>query len=143
MAKRNDGDIERRLCADAEQIRADVPPELRARIQASLHAARQVRSVPVARRKHTGYWWASGLTGIATALLVMLLINWNRNAVIAVPEEQVATTVTPEIVETLGYLPLKARTADFTGPLEEELQNLQSDLEKARLSVERDLRSTL
>jgi hypothetical protein len=34
---------------------------------------------------------------------------------------------------------LDVRNADFTSPLEEELLNLQSDLEKARKSVREDL----
>jgi hypothetical protein len=53
------------------------------------------------------------------------------------------TTTTPQVMEIYRPFPLNARTADLTEPLEEELQHLQSDLEKARVSVVRDLRSAL
>jgi hypothetical protein len=39
-------------------------------------------------------------------------------------------------------LPLRVKTADLAAPLEDELQNLRSDLEKARDNVERDLKFT-
>jgi hypothetical protein len=149
MARYKDGDLEQRLREDALDIRVDASPELRARIDASIHSAAQIRTVPAARdsdKRGGPSWWASGLTGLAAALLIILLINNNRedrNSVVPETEQRVATTVTPEVSERLGTLPLKVRTADLTGPLEEELVHLQADLEKARQSVERDLRSTL
>jgi hypothetical protein len=75
-------------------------------------------------------------------LLVIVMVEWNRDVPDGLPAEPTAATA-PEIIEFFGVLPLKARTADLTGPLEDELLHLQSDLEKARLSVERDLRSAL
>jgi hypothetical protein len=149
MARYEDGDVEQRLRADALEVRVDASPELRARIDASIRSAAQIRSVPDARDSVKGNrssWWASGLTGLAAALLIILLIDNNRegnDSVVPHTEERIATTVTPEVSERLGTLPLKVRTADLTGPLEEELVHLQADLEKARQSVERDLRSTL
>ena len=149
MARYEDGDIEQRLRADALDIHADASPELRARIDASIRAVARIRSVPAARdsdKPGQSSWWASGLTGLAAALLIILLINTNReggNSLEPETEDRIATTVTPETGERFGTLPLKVRTADLTGPLEEELIHLQEDLEKVRESVERDLRSTL
>ncbi len=149
MARYEDGDLERRLRADALAIHVNASPELRARIDASIRSVAQIRSVPAVRdsgKRGGSNWWASGLTGLAAALLIILLINTNRDrsqSPVPDADESVATTVTPEVSERLGSLPLKVRTADLTSPLEEELVRLQADLEKARQSVERDLRSTL
>ena len=139
MNRHDNDEFERRLLADANDIRADVSPQLRARINASIRSAAEQRTVPVAPGTRESFWWASSLTGIAAALLVIVLINWNREPV---PEPASVTTVTPEISERPGSIPLKVKTADLTGPLEEELQHLQSDLEKARETVEGDLRLT-
>ncbi|HSD69354.1 MAG TPA: hypothetical protein VLB07_07370 [Woeseiaceae bacterium] len=149
MTRHEDSDLEQRLRADAQQIVADVSPELRARIEASIRSVAPIRSVPISRdadRSGGPGWWASGLTGLAAALLIILLVNTNRGSgptPESVTEESVAITVTPEVDEGPGMLPLKLRTADLTGPLEEELVRLQADIEKARQTVERDLRLTL
>ncbi|MCI0518522.1 MAG: hypothetical protein L0Y45_11905 [Woeseiaceae bacterium] len=149
MTRHEDSDLEQRLRADAQQIVADVSPELRARIDASIRSVAPIRSVPASRdadRSGGPGWWASGLTGLAAALLIILLVNTNRSSgptPDSVTEDNVATTVTPEVSESLVTLPLKVRTADLTGPLEEELLRLQADIEKARQTVERDLHLTL
>jgi hypothetical protein len=142
MARHEDRDLERRLSSDAEEVRAVVSPELQSRIRASVHSARQLQSAPAGRNAGGRYWWASALTGVAAVLLVIVIVEWNRDVPDGLPAEPTAATA-PEIIEFFGVLPLKARTADLTGPLEDELLHLQSDLEKARLSVERDLRSAL
>jgi hypothetical protein len=71
------------------------------------------------------------------------MINRNQDDGVVPSADEVAATVTPEIAQRLGSIPLNVRTADLTGPLEEELLRLQSDLEKARSKVEQDIRSTL
>jgi hypothetical protein len=146
MARYEDTDLEQRLRADAKLINAEVSPQLRSRIGASIRAAGQVRSLPAEREARLPNWWVSGLTGLAAAALIIFLVNTNReNAAPVAPDagDAVATTVTPEAGERLGSFPLNVRTADLTSPLEEELIHLQEDLEKVRESVERDLRSTL
>jgi hypothetical protein len=143
MANSAESEIEGRLRSDASRIDADVSSQLHERIAASVHSAKQVRSIALPERRSDSHWWASGLTGIAAALLIIAFINWNRDTTNGVAESTIATTITPEISERFGSFPLKAQTADLTGPLEEELLKLQSDLEKAREAVERDLRSTL
>jgi len=145
MARYKEQDVERRLRADAMEIHAEISPQLRSRIDASIRSAGRLRSIPSGPGAARSYWWASGLTGIAAALLVIVLINRDRTGVTddAPSGEPIAVTVTPEITERFAALPLKTRTADLTGPLEDELDRLQSDLEKVRETVEHDLRSTL
>ncbi len=57
------------------------------------------------------------------------------------PVDDQPPSATPGTVISLqSGFPLIAETADWATPLEEELRALQSDLEKARENVERDLR---
>ncbi len=137
--------FERQLKDDTEAIEAKVSPELRARIDASLHAARASQPVTPAPRPTTSLWWMSSLTGLVTALLIIALFNLNRTDgepdpsqnPVAMPSQQSPERLFPET------FPLEIRPAVLTSPLEVELESLQSDLEKARESVERDLRKAL
>jgi len=130
--------FDKRLKEDAAAIRAEVSPELKARIDASLHGVEPIRPVGDGRSSSARLWWASSLTGIAAAILVIVLVNFD--APDPVPAEPVAETTVPDAAETPFLAPmLDVRTAEFTGPLEEELVNLQSDLEKARETVRKDL----
>jgi hypothetical protein len=126
--------LERRLKEDAGLISADLSPELQERIRASLESTHPADQTP--QRSQTEgirLWWASSLTGLAAAALIIVFINWNDEE-ITDPVPSGTTWPIPA-----GF-PLKAETAEWTSPLEEELRNLQSDLEKAREEVERDLR---
>ncbi len=115
-------------------------PELRARIDASLQGIEPVRQ---ARRRSSsaGLWWASSLTGLAATLVVIAVVNWNKPGADIQPAETLATEsalpTEPEL--PIGPEILDIRTADFTSPLEQELIKLQSDIEKARESVRKDL----
>lgn len=136
--------FDRQLKDDAEAIEAAVSPELRARIDASLHAAKASQPVTPVPRPATSLWWMSSLTGLVTALLIIAFFNLNRNDEpdpvqnpVAMPSQQSPERLFPET------FPLKTRPAVLTSPLEAELESLQSDLEKARESVERDLRKAL
>ena len=75
-----------------------------------------------------------------------MLLNWNRPDPEPVLPEQTAFQVVPDAHEYLqqiqGRLPLRAETAVFTHGLEDELQKLQADLEKARENVNRDMKFT-
>jgi hypothetical protein len=143
MANPETGDLERRLRDNAMKIDASVSPQLRQRITASIHSAKQVRSVATPRDRTRSYWWASSLTGVTAALLIILLVGRDRDASDMQPENVTVTTTAPVATEVFRPFPLDARTADLTEPLEEELEHLQSDLEKARESVKRDLRKAL
>lgn len=136
--------FEKRLKRDADAIEAEVSPELRARIDASLHGIEPVHQV---RREPApvNLWWASTVTGLAAAVLVIVLINWNQPGANVTPDETLADTRTDAELPTEPEVPtgdspmLDIRTADFASPLEVELENLQSDIEKARESVRKDL----
>jgi hypothetical protein len=130
-------DLERRLREDAEAIRAEVPPQLTARIASSVCG---VRALPPARREF-GWplWLAASLTGAAAAAVAIVSVNWrSMNEPAPPPAEAVAESV-PDYIRDFEQLPLHAKTADLTAPLEEELKNLRSDLERARENVEQDL----
>ncbi|HLU07414.1 MAG TPA: hypothetical protein VKZ91_12720 [Woeseiaceae bacterium] len=132
--------LERRLRDDALQIRADVSPDLAVRIQESLRSA---RPMPQARREFSlPLWLAASVTGAAAALAVIILVNVGD---IGKPPEAAdsAPYSVPQYVNELRHeLPLRATTADLTAPLEEEMKNLRSDLERARERLERDLEFT-
>ncbi len=133
--------LERQLKQDTDLITADVSPELQERIRASLESTRQVEQIPrKAETPGVSLWWASSLTGLAAAALVIVLINWNPPTD---PQEVQPVASTPgTVVSIQSGFPLNVETAEWATPLEEELKNLQSDLEKARESVERDLRQS-
>jgi len=136
--------LERRLKQDAGEIRAEVSPELQTRIDASLHAAARQRPIQAESRPTATLWWASSLTGLVAAAVVIVLLNWNQERAETRPVEVARefSTVPQPLLPIHGRLPLKTRTADLTGPLEQELLHLQADIEKARENLQRDLRIT-
>lgn len=131
-------EFENRLKRDAEEIRAGISPELRTRIDASLRATEQIRPVPESPASGMNLWWASSLTGLAAAVIVIVLINWNRPTNELVPVEAVAS-VPDNINQNQGLYRPQLKTADFTRPLEEELIRLQADIERARKNVREDI----
>ena len=140
-------ELKARLIEDAGEIEAVVSPELQRRIDASLHAARETRSVAGGRpAKRNSLWLISSLTGLTAAALVILVISWNQPPE-TVPQVQVADQqleVTDNALldgwNITGGLSLNIESADLTRSLEDELVNLQSDLEKARENVEQDMK---
>ena len=139
--------LERRLAEDAARIEARVSPELDARLQAALRAPR------VAPAAHRGFgtrlWLAASLTGVAAAVVAIMLVNLRVNLppnLANEPSPQRADAVAYSVPEYVSELerqfPLRAKTAQMTTPLEDELKHLRSDLEKARENVEQDLEFT-
>jgi len=123
--------LAKQLRTDAEQIEATVSDELDRRINASLRAVNPVEQAPVAAKPPL-FWWASTLTGVAAAIAVIAIVNWQ------VPDEpDLATPV--NTVAVVPPIDLKAESAMLTGPLQEELDKLQSDLKKAEEKVKRDI----
>jgi hypothetical protein len=131
-------EFESRLKRDAEEIRAGISPELRTRIDASLRATEQIRPVPETPASGMNLWWASSLTGLAAAVIVIVLINWNRPTNELVPVEAVAS-VPDNINQNQGLYRPQLKTVVFTKPLEEELIRLQADIERARKNVREDI----
>jgi hypothetical protein len=125
--------LARQLREDAQRIDVSISDELDRRIDASLRAAtpetEAQRPVPAARPPL--FWWASTITGIAAAIAVIALVNWQE------PEQSAAPPV--DLMATVPSIELKAETAMLTAPLQEELDRLQSDLKKAEEQVKRDI----
>jgi hypothetical protein len=133
-------EFEKRLKQDAAAIDAEISPLMKRRLDASLRACEPVRPAAVRRQASTRLWWASSLTGLAAAIAVIGFLNWNSPGPEVAPAEPVASSTVPDLVEPLVVPPgLDVRTADFTSPLETELENLRSDMEKARETVRKDL----
>ena len=73
-------------------------------------------------------------------MAVIVVVNWNASGPDAQTDTPVARSTVPELVEPLAVPPgLDVRTAEFTSPLEVELEKLQSDIKKARETVREDL----
>jgi hypothetical protein len=122
------------LREDAEKIDAEISADLDARLSASLHG---IKPEPVRRAqresKSFSLWWASSLTGVAAALLIIVVAN------VRAPEPAATTaSATPPAV-ILPSVEWNARSAVLTSPLEQEIDNLQSDLKKAEELVKQDI----
>jgi len=125
--------LARQLHDDAQRIEVAVSDELDRRIEASLRAVtpepEKSRPAPVARPPL--FWWASTITGVAAAVAVIAIANWRA------PDRSEPPPV--NVVAAIPSIDLKAETAMLTGPLQEELDRLQSDLKKAEEKVKRDI----
>jgi len=125
--------LAKQLRTDAERIEVTVSDELDRRINASLQAVQPEERPPGrAASKPPLFWWASTLTGIAAAIAVIAIVNWQ------VPDEPVSATPS-NIVAAVPTIDLKAESAMLTGPLQDELDKLQSDLQKAEEKVKGDI----
>ena len=79
-----------------------------------------------------GFWWASSLTGIAAAAAVIVIMNLQQ------AEEPPAAT--PQgVVATVPRFDWKAESASLTGPLQQELENLEADIRRAEKKVREDI----
>jgi hypothetical protein len=134
-------EFEHRLKRDAQDIRAEITPELKERIDASIRGTKRIEPVPDSRTSPINLWWASSLTGLAAAVIVIVIINWNQPVAEPVPLEPVAARTVPAAIDELQGLspPRLIKTAEFTTPLEEELEKLQADIERARATVRKDI----
>jgi hypothetical protein len=134
--------FEKRLKQDAHAIDAEVPAQLRSRINAQLASTVQQRPVPRQRQPAA---WLSVATAAGVAVLGVLLLRGDDP-----PLEGVEPDATPAFAATPTYTPqqaspllLQVQPVDVTQPLERELLSLQSDLQRVRASIEQELRSTL
>ena len=126
--------LAKRLRDDADSIDATISEDLDERIRASLHGVTPERTGerrPVARAPW--FWWASSLTGLAAAILLIVIVNLRGPQPVPVAEE----TAPPPLV--LPKIEWNAKAAVFTSPLEQEIEDLQSDLEKAEDAVKQDI----
>lgn len=123
-----------RLRADAERIEVRVSDELDRRIRASLESTAQEARVarPEAVRRLPRFWWASSLTGLAAAIAVIAFLN------IDAPSPPPSATPA-NVVADIPRIDLRAETAALAGPLEEELEDLEADLRRARERIREDI----
>ena len=129
----------RRLREDAARIDVTVTDELEHRIEASLRAV--TPETETARERVVRpplFWWASTITGVAAAVAVIAVLNWQTPADPLAPVPMRTTTPVP-IAELAPMPDLKTEAAMLTAPLQQELENLQSDLKKAEEKVKRDI----
>lgn len=124
--------LAKRLREDAERIECTVSEELDERIWASLHG---ITPEPVvqAKPKSFSFWFASTLTGVAAAIAFIAIVN------LQAPEPGVAPTQPTPTALILPMIELKAKTAVLTAPLEQEFEDLQSDIKKAEEAVKQDI----
>ena len=125
--------LARQLHDDAQRIDVSVSDEFDRRIEASLRAitpeSEDSRPATVARPPL--FWWASTITGVAAAIALIAIANWRA------PDQPVPPPV--NIAAAIPAIELKAETAMLTGPLQQELDRLQSDLKKAEEKVKQDI----
>jgi hypothetical protein len=128
--------LAKRLREDAQRIDVEVSDELDRRIEASLRAVRPESPAPqaVPRSAHSPlFWWASSLTGVAAAVAVIAIVNLQPPVQPVEPPATVVAEALPPPVD------LRAQAAMLTGPLQEELENLEADMKKAEEKVRRDI----
>jgi hypothetical protein len=68
---------------------------------------------------------------VAAAVAVIAIANWR------IPDQPELPPV--NVVAAISTIDLKAETVMLTGPLQEELDRLQSDLKKAEEKVKREI----
>lgn len=129
--------LTQQLKADAERIDVQVSDDLDRRIEASLLAVAPDRPQPATAKRNAGFWWASSLTGIAAALVIIAIVNF-QPAPEVMPQANSGTPPVSIIAKT-PVIDLKMRSAMLTSPLQQELEDLQSDIKKAELQVREDI----
>ncbi len=119
------------LREDAASINVEVSAELDDRIRASLEAVTQEGPLEsAAPTRPRSMWWASSLTGILVASVVIVLINLIQ------PEPPPAVIDTP--VSAFFQPQLTIDPAVMTAPLQKELEDLEADLKKAEAAVRKE-----
>lgn len=129
--------LAKKLKADAAMIEVQVSDELDRRITASLRGVRPEIAVrPAVQRRPPVFWWASSLTGVAAALTLIAIVNFRSQV-----DDTLAVSpdMSPVAVATAPIIEWKAESAMLTGPLQQELLDLQSDLKKAEEKVKQEI----
>jgi len=126
--------LAKQLRDDAQKIDCTISEELDGRISASLQGIAPAQSGgPRATTRPVWFWWASSLTGVAAAVALILIVN------LKAPEPQPVASepaVTPLVLPAIEW---HTESAVLTSALEEEMENLQSDLKKAEEAVKQDI----
>ncbi len=132
--------LARRLREDAASIDAEISAQLDSRIQASLNAVEPetARRRRQPARRPVSFWLASSLTGVAAAIAVIAVLNVVDTNEPAAGSRTVAENTMRPI--EIPVLDLDVEAAMLTGPLAQELEDLQADLKKAEEVVRGDVR---
>ncbi|MEQ8208138.1 MAG: hypothetical protein RIA65_18335 [Woeseia sp.] len=127
--------LDQQLAQDAAAIDAELTDTWRQRLDARWREAR-----PVTAEVSSG-WQRPALrfAGLAAGLVGLLVASGLFQRTRPIEDVRLAT-VPPYTQEAVRPLPLEVEQVDLTQPLQQELLNLQADVEKARQSIERDLR---
>jgi hypothetical protein len=126
--------LAQQLREDSDNIKVEISPELDARIRASLEGVRQeARRPPAGRTRTASFWWGSSLTGIAAAVAVISVINLSDF------RTEPAVTQPPPQQFAMPKFAWKPKAAILTETLEQELDDIQSDLKKAEQVIKKDL----
>lgn len=125
------------LKADAAAIEVQVSDELDRRIGASLQGVTPEKpTTPPVHRRPPLFWWASSLTGVAAALAVIAIVNSQSQ----VGEDGVETPgMSPVAVANTPIIDWNAESAMLTRPLQQELEDLQSDIKKAEEKLKQEI----
>ena len=125
---------------DAAKSDPEISAHLDSRIQASLNAIEPgtARRHDERRRRPVSFWLASSLTGVAATLAVIAILNIVDTNEPAAVSRTVAENVVQPI--EIPVIDLDVEAATLTGPLAQELEDLQADLRKAEEVVRGDVR---
>ena len=128
--------LTKQLKQDAGMIEVEISDELDRRINASLRSVKPVQETP--RRRPAVFWWASSLTGVAAALVLIAVLNARseRDLPEAMPETSPVAMAASPVTPIIEW---NAESAMLTSPLRKELDDLQSDIDKARKKVREDI----
>jgi len=129
--------LAKQLKDDAARIDVQISDEFDRRISASLQGVMpEVPEADVVRQRPAAFWWASSLTGVAAALIIVAVIN-SQSQIESVPA--VIAETSPVSVATMPTIDWKAESAMLTRPLQQELEDLQADLKKAEEKVKKEI----
>jgi hypothetical protein len=126
--------LAKQLRDDAERIDCTVSEELDKRIRASLHGITPEQPAqPKSTSKSFSFWFASSLTGVAAAVAIIAIVNLQEPEPVPVP---IDVAPAPLNFPTIQW---HVEAAVLTTPLEQEIDDLQSDLKKAEEAVKQDI----
>jgi hypothetical protein len=125
--------LAKQLRDDANKIDCLISDELDQRIRASLEGVKpEVDGRSRLGAPSPAFWWASSLTGAAAAVALIVLINSSPESTPTMTEPAPQPLVIPSVR-------WRTETAVLTSPLEQEMDDLQSDLRKAEEAVRQDI----
>lgn len=121
---------------DAARIDVQISDAFDRRMTASLQGVRPEMAEAARVRRPAAFWLASSLTGVAAAMLLIVVFN-TESPVDDTPV--VPPVLSPVSVAAIPSIDWKAESAMLTRPLQKELLDLQADLKKAEEKVKKEI----